>query len=868
MNRFSRCGLIFPLFCLLSPPSFAQLPYQNPDLPPGERARDLISRMTLDEKIYQMQNSAAAVPRLGVPAYDWWNEALHGVARAGTATVFPQAIGLAATWDTDLLCAEATVISTEARAKFRASIKKGSTNIYEGLTFWSPNINIFRDPRWGRGQETYGEDPFLTARMGVAFVKGIQGNDSRYFRAIATPKHFAVHSGPEPLRHQFDARPPLRDLYETYLPAFEATITEAGAWSVMGAYNRVYGEAACGSRLLLEENLRGRWKFKGYVVSDCGAIDDIFSRHKLVSGAAEASALAVKRGCDLTCGNEYRALARAVEAGLITEQEIAVSAARLMEARFRLGLFDPPERVPYASIPETENDTPAHDSLARVAARESIVLLKNKEGALPLSPSVRSIAVVGPLANRIEVLLGNYNGTPSHPVTFFEGIRDRAGKDCRVDLASGCEVADGLYQLVPVAGKYLSSLGAALPTPGLHADFFPNRNLSGSPCAARTDSIVAFEWGGGSPGPGIPENQFSARWTGLLTPDFTGQRVFGAIVDDGFRLYINDSLFIDEWSYGAPRPVAKPYFFEAGKSYRIRLEYFEIDGGASLTLGWVPEGADPEAEALALARRSDVVVAVMGISPDLEGEEMNVKVEGFSGGDRTTLGIPDSQVRLLKKLVELGKPVVLVLTNGSALSIPWEAGHVSAIVDAWYPGQRGGSALADVLFGDYNPAGRLPVTFYASVNDLPAFDDYRMEGKTYRYFRGKALYPFGFGLSYSTFSYETAVLSKKAYRQRDTIAVNVTVKNTGTRDGDEVVQVYARHMRSISGDPITSLKGFTRVRIGAGESRRVVVRIPVRELRTFDELQSDYVVRPGTYELQVGSSSSDIRATSTISIGK
>jgi beta-glucosidase len=865
MHAFKSVTVFVFLVLFAAIPSPAQRRYLNPDLPPDERARDLVGQMTLDEKISQMQNMAAAIPRLGVPAYDWWSEALHGVAFAGFATVFPQAIGAGATWNPELLHREAVVISTEARAKYRGFLRKGSIEGREGLDFWSPNINIFRDPRWGRGQETYGEDPFLTGRMGVAFIRGMQGEDSRYLKTIATPKHYAVHSGPESDRHHFDARPPVRDLYETYLPAFEASIVEAGAWSIMGAYNRVNGDPACASNLLLGGLLREKWGFKGYVVSDCGAIGDIHANHKVAKNAAESSARAVKAGCDLSCGGEYDSLRQAVAWKLITEEEISTSTIRLMEARFRLGMFDPPGRNPFDSIPESANDTPEHGALAREVARESIVLLKNERGALPLNKP-KSIAVIGPFADDVTVLVGNYNGTPSHPVTILEGIKRRAGKECTISFARGCDIATGMPRLFPVEARYLSVQDSGKMQPGLHVEFFANVGLSGTPCAVRRDTAVTFDWVRESPGAGIPADRYSARWTGLLTTDFSGSRNIGVEVDDGARLYIDDSLVVDLWTRGGRRPATAEYSFKAGRPYRIRLEYFEGGGEASITLGWSDESHKQEQEALAAADKSEVIVAVMGLCPYLEGEEMNISIDGFKGGDRTKLEIPSPQEMLLKKLVATGKPVVLVLTSGSALSIPWEKEHVPAILEAWYPGQEGGNAVADVLFGDYNPAGRLPVTFYRSVDDLPSFDNYAMAGRTYRYFHSPSLYPFGYGLSFTSFDYRKADVVSERVMAKDTIYLDVTVENTGHRDGDEVVQIYAHAQQSLADDAIKSLVGFKRIHIPSGTLQTARIAIPVHELRTYDPNRHDYVVRPGIYNLEIGSSSADITLHRTISV--
>ncbi|MEI6885110.1 MAG: glycoside hydrolase family 3 C-terminal domain-containing protein, partial [Bacteroidota bacterium] len=660
-------------------PVAGQAMYKDPKLPVETRVNDLVSRMSLKEKVLQMQNNAPAIERLGIPAYNWWSECLHGVARNGIATVFPQAIGMAATWDPALIYREADVISTEARAKYYECSSKGKRGIYQGLTFWSPNINIFRDPRWGRGQETYGEDPFLTGRIGIAFVKGLQGNDPKYFKVIATAKHYAVHSGPEPERHSFDAWCSESDLYNTYLPAFEALIRQGKAYSVMGAYNRFWSQPCCASDLLLDKILRKKWGFSGYVTSDCGAIWDIYHGHKLQPDSIRASVLGVKAGCDLTCGDEYESLVSAIGKGYISESEIDVSLKRLFTARFRLGLFDPDSLVPWAKIKPTDNNTPEHNQLALKVAEESIVLLKNDKKTLPFGKSVKKIAVIGPYADRLSVLLGNYCGTPSAPVNFLAGIREVAGSKIEVLYSKG---VDGLED---AASKQNDKNGKAAPTP-----------------------------------------------------------------------------------------------------------------------------TELEAQALQIAGNADAIVFVGGISPYLEGEEMDVAVPGFSGGDRTSLDLPANQSNMLKKLSWLGKPAVLVLTNGSALSITREALDIPAIVEAWYPGQQGGKALAEVLFGLYNPAGRLPVTFYSSADELPPFTEYSMKGRTYKYFTGKPLYPFGYGLSYATFAYTAAAADKGEYSSADTVKLNVTVKNEGQFSGDEVVQVYCRKKDSKFERPAKALCGFLR----------------------------------------------------------
>jgi beta-glucosidase len=693
--------------------------YTDPDQPVAARVNDLLRRLTIGEKARLMNNTAQAVPRLSIPQYDYWNECLHGVARAGVATVFPQAIGMAATWDTDLIHDAAEAIGVEARAKHHQALRDGNRNRYFGLTFWTPNINIFRDPRWGRGQETYGEDPFLTGRLGVSFIRGLQGDDPHYARAMACAKHYAVHSGPEPARHVFDAVPPERDLYETYLPHFEAAVREGGAWSVMGAYNRTLGEPCCSSELLLKKLLREEWGFRGHVVSDCGAIHDIWASHKVVGSREAAAARAVKAGCDLCCGGEYAALPGAVRQGLITEKEVDAALYRVLEARFILGMFDPPQRVPYAAIPFAKNDCPEHSALAARAARECMVLLKN-DGVLPLDAAkLKKVAVIGANADSVDMQNGNYNGKPSHPVTILQGIRSACGTGVEVVAAHGC----------PLAVKA-----------------------------------------------------------------------------------------------------------NANQAELARL-------------------AD---EAVAAAQSADVVIYVGGLSPGLEGEEMPVPFEGFHGGDRTAIELPTVQQSLLEKLKATGKPVVFVNCSGSAVAMPWAAENLPAILQAWYPGQAGG-AVADVLFGVCNPSGRLPVTFYRSTADLPAFDDYAMANRTYRYFGGKPLFAFGHGLSYTKFDYGKAAVASAAVAKDGVVKLSVDVKNAGERDGEEVVQVYFRHKASKEPQALRTLCAFRRSAIPRGESRQVAFEIPVRQFRTWNLKAHAYEVENGPYELLVGASSSDIR---------
>ncbi len=838
--------LVLMIYIQMAPSSDAQKApeYKNTALPFEKRVDDLVSRMTLEEKVSQMMNGAAPIDRLGIPAYEWWNEALHGVARAGYATVFPQAIGLAATWNTDLMFEVADVISTEARAKHHQFARQNDFGRYKGLTFWSPNINIFRDPRWGRGQETYGEDPYLTARLGVAFVKGLQGNDPKYFKVIATPKHYAVHSGPEPERHSFDAIASPRDLELTYLPQFRATIQEAHAYSVMCAYNRTNGEPACTNKFLYD-TLRKRWGFDGYVVSDCGAIDDIYLRHKYLKTEGEASAAAVKAGTDLTCGREYRSLVQAVKDGLINEKEIDVAVKRLMLARFRLGMFDPPEMVRYARIAYSENASAAHRQLTLRAARESIVLLKNDNSTLPLKKDLKRIAVIGPSADSLGVLLGNYNGQPTKYVTPLEGIRRKVSSSTEVVYAQGM-YPTGVF-VEPISKN--SFAGGAL-----RGEYFSNRELKGDSVLVRNDEEVNFDWGAMSPDPKVPEDNFSVRWTGKLTAPESGKYLIGLAGNGGARLVLDGQTIVEELNNRRTRTVTKEITLEAGRSYDLRFEYFENNNQYSAAkLVWAPPSAarNLKAEALDKARQSDAVVMVMGISPSIEGEEMDVQVDGFRGGDRTDIALPRPQEELIKEIQGLGKPVVLVLLGGSALAVNWANDNVPAILDAWYPGEEGGTAIADVIFGDYNPAGRLPVTFYKSVNDLPPFTDYNMQGRTYRYFKGEPLYPFGFGLSYTNFKYPKIQVSPAPARVGKPVTVTVEVQNTGTVAGDEVVQAYLTDVAATYPVPIRSLVGIKRVTLKPGQTQQVSFTITPEQMAVVDD-NGKRQIEPGEFVLTVG----------------
>ena len=831
-------------------------PYQDPSLPIADRVKDLVSRMTLKEKVSQMVYDAPAIERLGVPKYNWWNECLHGLGRAGVATVFPQAIGLAATWDVDLMGQIATVISDEARAKHHEALRRGIHEIYAGLTFWTPNVNIFRDPRWGRGMETYGECPYLTARMGMTFIKGLQGDDDRYLKLVATAKHYAVHSGPESKRHTFNAVVSERDLRLTYLPHFEACVREAGAVSVMGAYNRTNGEACCASPTLLQKILREEWGFGGptgseaYVVSDCGAIIDVYAHHKLVETPAEAAALAVKAGCDLNCGVTFPALLDAVDQGLIDEATIDRSLERLFTARFRLGMFDPPEQVPYAQIPYAVVDSAEHRLLALQAARESIVLLKNEGDLLPLSKNAGSIAVIGPNADDLQVLLGNYNGTPSKAITPLEGIRSLVAPGTVVYFAQGCPIAEGVPPIEPIPATCLRPADPDAGRSGLSAAYYDNHKFEGDPVLERVDPVVDFAWKGVSPLSGGWGDAFSVRWNGTLVPPVSGTYKLGASGFSSYCLTLDGEVIAEHTNVHHAILTTEDIELEAGRLYDIELEYVNRGLDPQMQLLWSVPGSSYADEAIQVAEQAETVIVVLGLSPRLEGEEMPVQVPGFAGGDRTDIGLPGPQQELLERIHALGKPTVVVLLNGSALGVAWAAEHVPAIVEAWYPGEEGGTAIAEVLFGDTNPGGRLPVTFYSSVEDLPPFEDYDMEGHTYRYFRGEPVYAFGHGLSYTTFGYGNCKLSAHSFQPGEALTVAVDVQNTGQRAGDEVVQLYLSDVDASVPVPIRQLVGFKRVHLEPGETQTVSFTVEPDQFAVIDDA-GQRVIEPGRFRLSV-----------------
>ena len=834
-------AIIVPLFAMPIAAQIERLPYRNPQIAIDERVNDLVSRMTLEEKISQMQNSAPAVERLGIAQYDWWNEALHGVARTGIATVFPQAIGMAATFDRNLIHQIGDVVSTEARAKNNEYLRLGERGRYKGLTFWSPNINIFRDPRWGRGQETWGEDPFLTGTLGTEYVRGLQGDDPKYLKVAATVKHFAVHSGPEPERHGFNTDVSAKDLRETYLPAFRQTILEGKAAGVMCAYNAIDGQPACANEMLLREILRGEWNFTGHVVSDCGAIDDIYKGHKYVKTEEEASAIAVKKGTDLTCGSEYKSLNQAVRDNLITEKEIDAAVKSLMKIRFRLGQFDPPETVKYARIPFSENDSAAHHELSLKAARESLVLLKNEDQTLPLKKSLKTVAVIGPNADDADVLLGNYNGQPSISVTPLAGIKAKL-PNAKVLYSAGIYPTGAANE--PIAADAFSDL---------KAEYFNNRELQGTPALVRKDEQINFNWGSLSPSKEIGEDNFSVRWTGKLTAPETGKYTLGWRSNGGARIFLDDKLVLEDLKNPRTRNINQDFDFVGGKTYDLRVEYYEnANHYASAKLLWNPPSAQTKlrTDALEKAAEADVVIMLMGISPTVEGEEMDVKLEGFRGGDRTDIALPKPQEDLIKAVQAVGKPVVLVTLGGSALALNWENENIPAMLHAWYPGQFGGTAIADALFGDYNPAGRLPVTFYKSINDLPPFENYAMDGRTYRYFKGAPLYPFGYGLSYTKFAYANLQIKNKI-NAGENVQISAEVRNAGQTAGDEVVQLYVTDDASTVRVPVRSLAGVQRINLPAGEKRTVNFTLTPREMSVVLN-DGKRVVEPGDFSISVG----------------
>jgi beta-glucosidase len=805
----------------------AQLVYQNPKFTIEERVNDLVLRMTLDEKISQMVNNSPAIDRLGVPAYNWWNESLHGVARSPyKVTSYPQAIAMAATWDVESLHTMADYCAVEGRAIFNDSRKKGKSGIYLGLTYWNPNINIFRDPRWGRGQETYGEDPFLTGSLGKSFVDGLEGNDPVYLKASACAKHFAVHSGPEWSRSTYNAKVSNYDLWDTYLPAFRDLIVVAKVSGVMCAYNQFDGKPCCGSDQLMQNILRNQWKFDGYVTSDCGGIGMFHKTHKTHATKESAAAAAVLNGTDCECSGDptYKALQNAIAKGLLTEESITTSVKRLFIIRFRLGMFDSDEIVPMSKVGVESLEKPEHKAHALKMAQQSIVLLKNENNLLPLSKKLKKIALVGPNANDKSVMLANYYGYPSHVSSVLEGIKEKIGK--RVLFEQGLTLVDNKVFKSSYNTKLIKTFGLA----GFTASYFNNTKFEGEPVIKKIDKKVDFQWGDGQMIDGkIITRDLSVRWTSTFVPEKTQEVTFSLMGDDRALLYLDGKKVIET-------DLKNSYYTfnaEKGKKYEIKIEYIQYNDNSEVKfdMGKI-ETLSPQ-ELAVKVKDADVIVFVGGISAQLEGESMPVSVDGFKGGDRTHINLPALQTETMKALKATGKPVVFINMSGSAMGFEWEAANVPAIIQGWYAGQAGGQAIADVLFGDYNPAGRLPITFYKNISDLPDFEDYSMENRTYRYYMGEPLYPFGFGLSFTDFKYSN-LDTPSTLKMNSDLKVNVNVKNNGKRDGDEVIQLYVSHKNSNLKVPIRALKGFQRIHLKAGESKTISFVVLSKDLSIID----------------------------------
>jgi beta-glucosidase len=834
-------------------------PWLNTSLPTSARVDALIGKMTLEEKVQQMRDHSPAIPRLGVPKYDWWNEGLHGVAFSGYATNFPQVIGMAATWDAPLVHQMGQTISTEARAKYNQAMRENDHEAFFGLTFWAPNINIFRDPRWGRGQETYGEDPFLTGQMAVAFVTGMQGDDPNHLRVVSTPKHFAVHSGPESTRHRADVEISNHDLEDTYLPAFRAAVTQGHAQSVMCAYNSIDGAPACANTMLLKDHLRDAWHFDGYVVSDCAAVADIFDGHHYTPDMPHAAADAVKAGTDLECGygmgQAFPSLVDAVHKNLIGEEDLNQALRRLYRERFRLGMFDPPSSYAYGRIRMDENNTPEHRALSLKAARESMVLLKN-DGTLPLKPGIKKIAVIGPTAELVQSLQGNYNGPPPNPVYPLVGIEKRFGA-AHVVYAMGSSLAEGFA--MPIEHTALRP-SAGSSEFGLKGEYFASDDLSGTPVLTRIDRNVNFNWDKVVPVEGLQRNNYSVRWSGAFTPPAAGDYRLGVRINycyacenaEGFNLYVDDKLIAQSGTKSGERGQVfdSVLHFDNTQPHAIRLEYLHKTGTAGIDLTWLAPADVLRDEAVEQAKSADVIVACLGLSPSLEGEEMPIKLDGFSGGDRTDIKLPAVQEDLLKALIATGKPVVVVLQNGSALAVNYAAEHAAAILEAWYPGEEGGTAIASTLCGGNNPSGRLPVTFYRSLAQLPPFESYAMKGRTYRYMTDAPLYPFGYGLSYTTFSYSNVRPLKSSVRAGEFVNIMGTVKNTGKIGGDEVVELYLSQPQTAV-SPRIVLAGFKRIHLAPGKSADLGFTLDERNLSEVDA-DGKRVVVPGEYKVYFG----------------
>ena len=851
------------LYLALSvPPASAQggeaPPYLDTKLTAEQRAADLVHRMTLAEKATQMQNNSAAIPRLNVPAYQWWSEALHGVINEGV-TEYPEPIGLAATFDAPGIHTMAAQIGIEGRIKHVQNAREGHTGIMGGLDFWSPNLNIFRDPRWGRGQETYGEDPFLTGRLGVAYVTGLQGDNPKYYLGIATPKHYAVHSGPEPTRHFADVDVSKHDEVDTYEPAFRAAIVEGKAGSVMCAYNAINGEPACASQYLLQDQLRGKWGFQGYVVSDCDAVRDVAANHRYRPTQAQGAAISVIRGMDNECvtfttrfGEPVeKAYVDAVQQGYLPENTLDTALTRLFTARIRLGMFDPPDMVPYTKIDEKELDSADHRAHARKLANESMVLLKN-DGLLPLKPAIRKIAVVGPLADQTRPLIGNYAGQPTHIISIVDGLR--------------AEFPNATITLVP-GTQFLRTDGTSVPDnilttpdgkPGLKADYNEGMRRGPStgeantkPLVSRTETNVKLTENN-LPAEVAGKKTFGAQWSGFLTPTETGDYLLG-IRCEGFGRLAVDGKQIATAFGGGTRGLSSGVgrvHLEKGHKVALEISYGTRNSKPHAELIWAKYNGAPSQEAITAAKNADAVIAVVGITSQLEGEEMPVSEPGFLGGDRTSIDLPQPEEDLVEAAAATGKPLAVVLLNGSALSVNWINEHANAVLEAWYPGEEGGAAVAETLSGKNNPAGRLPVTFYTGVSQLPNFEDYGMTNRTYRYFNDKPLYPFGYGLSYTTFKYSDLSIPSQAVPAGQPVPADVTVTNTGKLAGDEVVQLYLK-FPTVKGAPLIALRGFQRIHLEPGVSQKVHFDLKDRDLSMVTE-DGNPIIAQGDYTISIG----------------
>lgn len=832
-------------------------PYQDPRLPAEQRADDLLGRLTLEEKVSLMMNGSPAIKRLGIPQFEWWSEALHGIGRNGFATVFPITTAMAASWNDALVYRCFAAASDEARAKNNEAKRRGEIGRYQGLSFWTPNINIFRDPRWGRGQETYGEDPWLTSRMGVAVVRGLQGvnydgtplpDGNGYLKLLACAKHFAVHSGPEWNRHEFNIeRLPERDLWETYLPAFKALVQEADVREVMCAYQRIDGDPCCGNNRYEQQILRDQWGFNGIITSDCGAINDFYvpGRHGVSTDAAAASAKGVLSGTDVECGSSYEHLPEAIQRGEIKEADIDRSLRRLLIERMRVGDFDPDELVPWTKIGKEVVASPEHKQLALDIARQSIVLLKN-DGLLPLSSEEilsrnSSLIIMGPNANDSTMLWGNYTGYPTQTTTILQGIRKYIPD---APYIRGCgftrnEIHESRFDMMRTPDGQ----------PGMQATYWNNTEWQGIPAATTVMTEPINQSNGGATvfAPGVNLENFSARYEGIFTPTRDEVLTLREGSDDKIRIYVNDELVIEQWkSRHRIDYKEKEMTFKAGESYRIRIDYVQLEDMAAIQFDLFQRTIPTKEELLSQIGTADTIIFVGGISPQLEGEEMKVDEPGFKGGDRTNIELPQVQRDLLRMLHEAGKKIIFINCSGGAMALAPEVETCDAMIQAWYGGEQAGQAVAEVLFGDYNPSGKLPLTFYRSTNDLPDFLDYRMTNRTYRYFKGKALFPFGYGLSYTTFE-----IGEPEYIYNK---VRVSVKNTGSRDGDEVIQVYIRRPADKNG-PLKTLRAFQRVSLKAGETKHLTMDFPHDRFECWDSKTNTMRVIPGHYQLMVGTSS-------------